>query len=273
MKPIKSLILSILTVAALVTSVKINAQVGINTASPASGAILDIASNNKGFLMTKVALTGTDDITTITPVATTGLLVYNTTTAGALPVQVTPGYYYWNGSAWKRFFNQGYTLEYTQTSEVTASTNSATYRTLTGLDTTDIIFPFSGTYQIRIEGYYATGTLINTSADGATQGSITLAIDIGSTGTFTQLKETYVTAASKRIGSTTVNSLAQSATIVVNIDLTAGVTYRFAVQGREWLPNNVNTAIFGKNSSGYTGSGGVNDAQRGTMAITLVKQQ
>jgi hypothetical protein len=85
------------------------------------------------------------------------------------------------------------------------------------------------------------------------------------------VKETYITTSSKRLGSTTVNNLAQSASIIYNVDLDAGTTYRFAVRGREWLPNNVTTGTFGKDTSGYSGNT-VNDAQRGTMTISLIKQ-
>jgi len=257
---------------ALLFSSVMNSQVGINTITPAPGAILDInGASTKGFLMTKVTLTGTDDITTITPSATVGLLVYNTATAGAPAVRVNAGFYYWNGSSWRRFFNQGYTLSYGQTAQVTASTTNTTYVTLPGLDTGNITVPFSGTYQIRVEGYYSAGNLILTSGDGATQGSISLAMSTGG-GSLGMIKETYITTSSKRMGSTTVNNLAQSASIVWNIDLTAGVTYRFAVRGREWLANNVGTGSFGKDTSGYTGNS-VNTAQRGTMSITLIQQQ
>lgn len=68
--------------------------------TPASGAMLDVKSANKGFLPPRIALTGTSDVTTI-PSRTAGLLVYNTATAG----NVTPGYYYWNGFAWERILN------------------------------------------------------------------------------------------------------------------------------------------------------------------------
>ncbi len=361
-----------------------------------------------------------------------------------------PGFYYFNGTKWRRFYTQGYTLSYDQTAEVTASTTNTEYVVLPGLDTGNITVPFSGTYQIRVEGYYAAGNLISTAGDGAAQGSISLAMstttaggggggggctggissfpytesfesgvgawtqsiaddidwtrdaggtpsggtgpssgsngafymyveasgeftggypnkrailnspcfdlsasptatfsfdyhmfgatDMGSialevsddngaswttlwnetgnkgdvwlsqsvdlsayiggsvqlrfnrvTGstwqadiavdnirlsdspTLTTVKETYLTTSSKRIGGTTVNNLAQSASILVNLELNAGVTYRFAVRGREWLANNVSTGSFGKNTSGYSGNS-VNDAQRGTMTISLIKQ-
>ena len=52
-----------------------------------------------GFLPPRVALTGTNDLSTITSPAT-GLLVYNTATAGTKPNDVIPGYYYYNGISW-----------------------------------------------------------------------------------------------------------------------------------------------------------------------------
>lgn len=255
---------------ALVFSCFVSAQVGINTNTPSAGTALDISSTDKGFLMTKVTLTGTNDTTTITPSATTGLMVYNTATTGAAGFEVIPGFYYWNGSSWRRFYNQGYTLSYTQTAEVTASTSNTTYVILPGLDTGTITVPFSGTYQIRVEGYYSAGNLISTTGDGASQGSISLAMATGA-GSLNMIKETYITTASKRLGGTTVNNLAQSATIVLNLYLNAGVNYRFAVRGREWLANNCATGIYGKNTSGYSGAV-INNAQRGTMTITLIKQ-
>lgn len=248
----------------------LQAQVGINTTAPAVVSALDINSSDKGFLMTKVALTGTDDTTTITPSATVGLLVYNTANTGAEGFEVLPGFYYWNGSSWRRFFTQGYTLGFDQTAQVTASTSNTTYTILPGLDSGNMTVPFSGIYQIRVEGYYAAGNLSSTSSDGGSQGSISLAFSTGG-GTLTTLKETYITTASKRLGSTTVNNLAQSATIVWNIALNAGTTYRFAVRGREWLANNVGTGVFGKDTSGYAGNS-VNNAQRGTMTISLISQ-
>lgn len=430
-----------------------NAQVGINTTSPSASSALDITSTDKGFLMTKVALTGTDDLTTITPSPTTGLLVYNIATTVDSGTEVVPGFYYFNGTSWRRFYTQGYTLSYDQTAEVTASTSNTTYTILPGLDTGEMTVPFSGTYQIRVEGYYAAGDLISDTGDGGAQGSISLAmsttvssaggggagctggvssypynesfesglgawsqsaaddinwtrdsngtpssgtgpasgsngswymyveasgngtgypnkqaifnspcfdltaapaatfsfdyhmygasdmgtilleasddngaswntlwsqtgnqgnswrsqsidmsaylggsvqlrfnrttgstwqadiaIDNVSMGLFNSggtplstIKETYLTTSSKQLGTTTVNNLAQSATILVNMELNAGVTYRFAVRGREWLPNNVTTGSFGKNTSGYLNNS-VNDAQRGTMTISLIKQ-
>ncbi|OAB79684.1 hypothetical protein [Cochleicola gelatinilyticus] len=248
-----------------------HAQVGINTTTPADGALLDVSSSNKGFLMPRVELTGTNDVTTITPSATTGLLVYNTVTAGPLATQVTPGFYYWSGVQWRRLYNQGYTLKYDQTSEARASALSTVYTNLPGLNTGTITVPFSGTYQIIIHGFYAAGNLISNSYDGAAQGSISLAVSENG-GALSTLKEAYVTTTSKSVNGTVVNNLAQSVTILVNIDLDVTKTYRFQVRGREWKTNNVSRGYYGKNTSSYSGASSVNDAQRGTMSISLIKQ-
>jgi hypothetical protein len=81
----------------LLSSCLLNAQVGIGTASPNSSAQLDITSTSKGLLPPRIALTGTTDVSTIASPAT-GLTIYNSTTTS----DVTPGYYYYNGSAWTK---------------------------------------------------------------------------------------------------------------------------------------------------------------------------
>ncbi len=90
-------IYTILIAVFMLISFSINAQVAITTdGSSADGsAMLDVKSTDKGMLVPRVALTGTTDVTTIGSPATS-LLVYNTATAG----DVTPGFYYWNGTAW-----------------------------------------------------------------------------------------------------------------------------------------------------------------------------
>src|SRR4030095_14168378 len=78
-------------------------SVGINNdgSSPNPSAMLDVKHPNKGLLVPRVTLTGTGDVATI-PSPATSLLVYNTATNGAGATAVTPGYYYWSGSAWLR---------------------------------------------------------------------------------------------------------------------------------------------------------------------------
>lgn len=91
---------------ALATSlhVFVHAQnVGINAAgtAPNTSAMLDVESTTRGLLIPRVALTAVNAAGPITSPATS-LLVYNTATAGTAPNDVTPGYYFWNGSSWTR---------------------------------------------------------------------------------------------------------------------------------------------------------------------------
>ncbi len=76
-------------------------QAAINTdgANPDNSAMLDVKSTTKGFLPPRVALTAVNAAAPVTSPAT-GLLVYNTTTAGTSPNNVVPGNYYWNGTRW-----------------------------------------------------------------------------------------------------------------------------------------------------------------------------
>ena len=78
-------------------------NVGVNSSgsAPDTSAGLDVSFSNKGLLIPRVALTSITDVTTITSPATS-LLVYNTAIAGTAPNDVTPGYYYFNGSTWLR---------------------------------------------------------------------------------------------------------------------------------------------------------------------------
>ena len=248
-------------------------HVGINTASPATGALLDISAPDKGFLTPRVTLTSTADVTTITPSATVGLLVYNTVTSGALPFQVTPGFYYWNGTQWLRFYNRGYGIKFDQGSQTTASILNSVYTQISGLDTGFISVPYSGTYQIKVETAYACGNLSSTTSEGVGQASISLNMTTGLAGIPARIKEKYVTSTSKRIGSTTLNNLPQNTTIIYTVDLNVLNTYRFNATGREWSRNNVGIGTFGKDTSGYPGASGVNNAQRGSVSITLLKQQ
>jgi hypothetical protein len=75
------------------------AQVGIGVTTP-QGA-LDVTSTNDGLLIPRIALVNTTTATVTTPTASE--LVYNTATAG----DVTPGFYYWNGTVWVRLSTGG----------------------------------------------------------------------------------------------------------------------------------------------------------------------
>jgi len=89
----------------LLATTQLQAQVGIGTSTPNSSAQLDVTSTTKGFLPPRVALTATNSTTPVTSPAS-GLLVYNTATAGTSPNNVTPGLYYYDGTKWQRIINQ-----------------------------------------------------------------------------------------------------------------------------------------------------------------------
>jgi hypothetical protein len=110
-------------------SVSVFAQTGIGTTTPHTSAKLEVSATNKGFLPPRIALLSTTDVVTITSPAT-GLVIYNTATAGATPNNVLPGYYYWDGSKWNGLVDQsalnafsGYVPNYAQSnaSSVTKS--------------------------------------------------------------------------------------------------------------------------------------------------------
>ncbi len=78
----------------------LTAQVGIGTTTPAAGALLDIHGDNGGIVIPRVELVETtDQAPIIGPTPVTGLMVYNSAPAVN---DVSPGFYYWNGSAWER---------------------------------------------------------------------------------------------------------------------------------------------------------------------------
>lgn len=82
-----------------------SAQVGIGTTTP-RGA-LDISSSTNGFVPPQVALTSVNVAAPIVNpqggILASGTIVYNTAIAGSSPNNVTPGYYFWDGSVWIKF--------------------------------------------------------------------------------------------------------------------------------------------------------------------------
>ncbi|GAB3523520.1 hypothetical protein GCM10027442_49970 [Emticicia fontis] len=84
--------------------------------------MLDVAANNKGVLIPRVSLTSATDIVTILAPATS-LLVYNTSTVGSPPNNVSPGFYYWNGTKWLILGN---TVAFAEFHAIMPPDNSAT---------------------------------------------------------------------------------------------------------------------------------------------------
>src|ERR1043165_5839583 len=69
--------------------------VGIGTAAPNASSLLDVTSTTKGVLVPRMTKTQRDAIAT----PATGLLIYQTNS--------TPGFYYFNGSAWTAISTKG----------------------------------------------------------------------------------------------------------------------------------------------------------------------
>jgi len=90
----------------LILSMQVFAQTGIGTTTPDASARLEVAATNKGFLPPRVSLSATNSASPITNPAT-GLVIFNTATAGTTPNNVLPGYYYWDGSKWNGLVDQG----------------------------------------------------------------------------------------------------------------------------------------------------------------------
>jgi hypothetical protein len=80
--------------------------VGIGTSNPSASAKLQVDATSQGFLPPRVALSSTATTSNAIASPATGLMVYNTATAGTSPNNVTPGFYYYDGSKWQRIINQ-----------------------------------------------------------------------------------------------------------------------------------------------------------------------
>jgi hypothetical protein len=90
---------ALLIVAATLSFGYANAQMklGDNPTTTNTNALLEMETTNKGLLLPRVALTSTTAFAPLTA-HVAGMAVYNTATAG----DVTPGYYFDNGTAWVR---------------------------------------------------------------------------------------------------------------------------------------------------------------------------
>lgn len=122
-----------ITLFLLVALNSIYAQVGIGTTSP-NGA-LDVTSTTDGLIIPRVALSATNVATVTTP--TISELIYNTVTSAVGPNQVTPGFYYWDGSLWNKLAVGNTNSDWTLTGNT--GTNIATNFFGT-TDNKDIIF-------------------------------------------------------------------------------------------------------------------------------------
>ncbi len=96
------------------TPVVLMAQIGVGTTSLDATAMLQVnasaSTNAKGFMGPRVALTSTSANTPFSVTPATGLMVYNTATAGTGSTAVTPGYYSYNGTSWDKLAAQPVTF-------------------------------------------------------------------------------------------------------------------------------------------------------------------
>lgn len=129
-------ILACLFAILLISNTSVAQNIGINAtgATPDASAALDVANSTKGVLVPRVALTAVNSASPVTSPATS-LIVYNTATAGTAPNDVTPGYYFWDGTTWLRLTasNTSNTVIDDLRVSIDKGTNSAQLGSLTGI--------------------------------------------------------------------------------------------------------------------------------------------
>lgn len=94
----------VLSIFLLMSFCFVQAQVGIGTTNPNSNALLDIdaTATAGGLLLPRVALINTNNVSPLTA-HVAGMTIYNTASTG----DVTPGYYYNDGTRWVRIAASG----------------------------------------------------------------------------------------------------------------------------------------------------------------------
>lgn len=201
--------LKLLTVIAIFTNFSLYAQIGIGTNTPVAGSSLHIEGSDKGVLINRVVLTGTDDTTTIASLDSSqeGLMVYNTNTTSNVDsdTDVFPGFYFWTGSNWKPVAeetkrNDGWAffVDGTYLTEPTGLDISADTRTIlendgtSGLTHTEEINDMGSTIwnptfnainpKKNGDAYILRVTFKAQTASGASNNYVNLDLDIGSGG-------------------------------------------------------------------------------------------
>lgn len=121
-------------------------NVGINStgATPNASALLDVdaaPANDKGILIPRITLTQTSSNAPIGGGVATSLMVYNTATAN----DVTPGYYYWDGTKWVRLLGSNNAWLLLGNAGTTAGTNF-----LGTTDAQSLVFKTNNTEWMRL---------------------------------------------------------------------------------------------------------------------------
>jgi hypothetical protein len=152
------------------------AQVGIGTgaSAPDASAQLEVKSTSRGFLPPRVALTATNN--TSSPIASPveGLLVYNTATAGTAPNNVTPGFYYYSGSAWVRLADRKSTVIARKTGDATGYERQGTRLVEGWTEVVDVNNDFNtnGTFTAPRTGLYLINFSFMTTGQPITANSV-----------------------------------------------------------------------------------------------------
>lgn len=169
-------------------------------------------STNSGVLIPRIALTARNIVAPVSATPPSGTLIYNTTTSGAFPNNVVPGFYYWDGTVWRpiadtkinktvKFRNNTTSVDFSSDSGSGVGVNVDIFNTLdwneeptlfTKISNTDLRITETGLYEVscnlsltssHIERYLD----IRLSINGADVGEKVRAIgpeDSGSNGQF-----------------------------------------------------------------------------------------
>ncbi|MCX7863390.1 MAG: hypothetical protein N2449_10395, partial [Bacteroidales bacterium] len=141
-------------------------QISLNLTgtAPDASAAWDIQFSDKGILIPRVSLTQTTSASPITSPANS-LLVYNTATQN----DVTPGYYYWNGSRWIRILGSDKAWMLDGNAGTNASTNF-----LGTTDAVDLVFRTNNVEHVRVTSGGLVGIGINNPSHKLTVQSSTI---------------------------------------------------------------------------------------------------
>jgi hypothetical protein len=79
-------------------------KIGVNAMTIDPNAVLELNSPTKGLLLPRLALVNTGSFAPMASSPTAGMTVYNTTVKSGVEgsTEVTPGFYYWDGTQWVR---------------------------------------------------------------------------------------------------------------------------------------------------------------------------
>lgn len=149
------------------------AQTGIDTQTPDPDASLELGATDKGLLLNRVALTDTASSAPLSA-HVTGMTVYNTATAG----DVTPGYYYNNGTQWIRIGNPD-EEPFRNVSDGSGATNTSTDVYYSGgnvgigTNAPSQLLHINGTMRIT-DGTEGTGKVLASDANGVATWSTTV---------------------------------------------------------------------------------------------------